>query len=172
MKKFLFYAIATAMLGMSFTSCDKEEENEDNSKAKFSLDGRWDGTRKGGGHEFQDMTLIFNGNEVDVYIIAWGDHLKGTFTYQNDSLSFSFENKNAYDALMVDGESKAWFIGDGAFDPETLELTYTEEYPYRWYVMEPEQFEMDVEFLSSFEFKLTDEKTAVGGQMELTFVKR
>lgn len=171
MKKILFYAIATAMLGLSFTSCD-EEEIEDNSKAKVSLDGRWDGTRKGGGHEFQDMTLIFNGNEVDVYIIAWGDHLKGTFTYQNDSLSFSFENKNAYDALIIDGDYKGWFVGDGALDPETLELTYTEEYPYRWYVMEPEQFEMDVDFLSSFEFKLIDGKTARGGQMDLEFIKR
>ena len=171
MKKILFYAIATAMLGLSFTSCD-EEEIEDNSKTKVSLDGRWDGTRKGGGHEFQDMTLIFNGNEVDVYIIAWGDHLKGTFTYQNDSLSFSFENKNAYDALIIDGDYKGWFVGDGAFDPETLELTYTEELPYRWYKMDEEQFEMDVDFLSSFEFHLIDGKTAVGSQMQLEFTKR
>ena len=122
MKKILFYAIATAMLGLSFTSCD-EEEIEDNSQTKVSLDGRWDGTRKGGGHEFQDMTLIFNGNEVDVYIIAWGDHLKGTYTYQNDSLYYSFKNENAYDALIVEEGYKGWFMGDGAFDPETLELT-------------------------------------------------
>jgi hypothetical protein len=169
MKKFLFYALATAVMGLSFTSCDKEE---DDSNAKVSLDGRWDGTRKGGGHGFQDMTLIFNGNEVDVYIIAWGDHLKGTYTYQNDSLYFSFKNENAYDALIVDEHYKGWNVSDGAFDPETLELTYTEEYPYRWYVMDPEDFEMDVEFLSSFEFKLIDEKTAVGGQMELEFTKR
>ena len=127
MKKILFYAIATAMLGMTFTSCDKENEDE---------------------------------------------NLKGTFTYQNDSLSFSFENKNAYDALIIDGDYKGWFVGDGAFDPETLELTYTEEYPYRWYVMEPEQFELDVDFLSSFEFKLIDGKTARGGQMDLEFIKR
>ena len=169
MKKFLFYALATAVMGLSFTSCDKEE---DDSNAKVSLDGRWDGTRKGGGHGSQDMTLIFNGNEVDVYIIAWGDHLKGTYTYQNDSLYFSFKNENAYDALIVEEGYKGWFMGDGAFDPETLELTYTEEYPYRWYVMDPEDFEMDVEFLSSFESKLIDEKTAVGGQMELEFTKR
>ena len=169
MKKFLFYALVTAVMGLSFTSCDKEE---DDSNAKVSLDGRWDGTRKGGGHGFQDMTLIFNGNEVDVYIIAWGDHLKGTYTYQNDSLYFSFKNENAYDALIVEEGYKGWFMGDGAFDPETLELTYTEEYPYRWYLMDPENFDMDVEFLSSFEFKLIDEKTAVGGQMELEFTKR
>ena len=38
--------------------------------------------------------------------------------------------------------------------------------------MEPEQFEMDVDFLSSFEFKLIDGKTARGGQMDLEFIKR
>ena len=171
MKKILFYAIATAMLGLSFTSCD-EEEIEDNSQTKVSLDGRWDGTRKGGGHGSQDMTLIFNGNEVDVYIIAWGDHLKGTYPYQNDSLYFSFKNENAYDALIIDGDYKGWFVGDGAFDPETLELTYTEELPYRWYKMDEEQFETDVNFLSSFEFHLIDGKTAVGSQMQLEFTKR
>lgn len=171
MKKFLFYAIATAMLGLSFTSCD-EEEIEDNSKTKVSLDGRWDGTRQGGGHGHQDMTLIFDGNKVDVYIIAWGDHLQGTYSYQNDTLSFSFNNDNAFDALIVEDTYKGWNMADGAFNPETLELTYTEEYPYRWYVMEPEQFEMDVDFLSSFEFKLIDGKTARGGQMDLEFIKR
>lgn len=170
MKKILFYAIATAMLGLSFSSCDKE--NEDDSNVTVSLDGRWDGTRKGGGHGFQDMTLIFKGNQVDVYIIAWGDHLKGTYTHENDSLYFSFENENAFDALIVEDGYKGWNAGDGAFDPETLELTSTEEYPYQWYVMDEDTFEMDVEFLSSFAFKLVDGKTAVGGQMELEFKKR
>ncbi len=118
------------------------------------------------------MTLIFDGNKVDVYIIAWGDHLQGTYSYQNDTLSFSFNNDNAFDALIVEDTYKGWNMADGAFNPETLELTYTEEYPYRWYVMEPEQFEMDVDFLSSFEFKLIDGKTARGGQMDLEFIKR
>ena len=171
MKKFLFYAIATAVMGLSFTSCDKEE-NGDDSKTKVSLDGRWDGTRPGGGHGHQDMTLIFDGNKVDVYIIAWGDHLQGTYSYQNDTLSFSFNNDNAYDALIVDGTYKGWNMSDGAFNPETLELTYTEELPYRWYKMDEEQFEMDVDFLSSFEFHLIDGKTAVGSQMQLEFTKR
>ena len=171
MKKILFYAIAAAVMGLSFTSCDKEE-NEDDSKAKVSLDGRWDGSRKGGGHGHQDMTLIFKGNKVDVYIIAWGDHLQGTYTYENYLLTFSFNNENAYDALIIEDTYKGWNMSDGAFDPETLELTYTEELPYRWYKMDEEQFEMDVDFLSSFEFHLIDGKTAVGSQMQLEFTKR
>ncbi len=169
MKKFLFYALATAVMGLSFTSCDKEE---DDSNTKVSLDGRWDGSRKGGGHGHQDMTLIFDGNKVDVYIIAWGDHLKGTYTYENDMLSFSFNNDNAFDALIIEDTYKGWNMSDGAFNPETLELTYTEELPYRWYKMDEEQFETDVDFLSSFEFHLIDGKTAVGSQMQLEFTKR
>lgn len=55
MKKILFYAIATAMLGLSFSSCDKE--NEDDSNVTVSLDGRWDGTRKGGGHGFGSSAI-------------------------------------------------------------------------------------------------------------------
>ena len=103
MKRILFIAIATAMLGMTFTSCDKEKENEDDSKKTFSLDGRWDyvpeGTPVGIGE--QRITLIFNGSNVDVYIVAWGDHLKGTFTYENNILNFSFRNEDALDALIV-----------------------------------------------------------------------
>lgn len=116
------------------------------------------------------MTLIFDGNKVDVYIIAWGDHLQGTYSYQNDTLSFSFDN--AFDALIIEDTYKGWDMSDGAFNPETLELTYTEEFPYRWYKMDKEQFEMDVDFLSSFEFHLIDGKTAVGSQMQLEFTKR
>ena len=98
--------------------------------------------------------------------------MQGTYTYENDLLTFSFNNENAYDALIIGDTYKGWNMSDGAFNPETLELTYTEELPYRWYKMDEEQFEMDVDFLSSFEFHLIDGKTAVGSQMQLEFTKR
>ncbi len=175
MKKFWFLAIATVMLGMTFTSCDKEKEDDSNVKA--SLEGRWDGAPAGFPYEHQNMTLIFKGNDVDVYIIAWGDHLKGTYKYENDSLYFSFDKKNAFDARMYTGEDAwSWDISDGAFNAETLELSYTEAMPYQWYPMDESDFEMDIEFLRSFSFKLTDEKTAIGGaansHMELEFHKK
>ena len=71
MKKFPFLIVAAAMLGMSFSSCDKE--NEDDSNVNASIEGRWDGYRQGDeiGQEMQSMTLIIKGNEVDVYIIPW-----------------------------------------------------------------------------------------------------
>jgi len=174
MKRILFIAIATAMLGMTFTSCDKEKENEDDSKKTFSLDGRWDyvpeGTPVGIGE--QRITLIFNGSNVDVYIVAWGDHLKGTFTYENNILNFSFRNEDALDALIVHDSYRGWNAGDDALDPETFELTYTDAKPYRWYQMSEGQFNTDVDWLKNFEFRFIDEETADGGPMGMKFFKR
>lgn len=170
MRKLLFFAIAAAMLGMTFTSCDKDKENED----EFSLNGRWDGVPEGVevGKGEQRFTLIFDGNKVDVYIVAWGDHLKGTYTYENDKLNFSFKNEDAWDALIIEDGYRGWSMSDGALDPETFELKYTEELPYRWYQMDEERFNDDVEFLKNFTFKKIDNKTAVGGPMNLKFIKR
>ena len=172
MKRFLFFAIATAMLGMTFTSCDKEKE--DDSKKTFSLDGRWDGVPEGVqvGTGEQRFTLIFDGNKVEVYIVAWGDHLKGTYTYENDKLNFSFKIEDAWDALIVHDNYWGWNMSDGALNPETFELKYTEELPYQWYQMKKDVFDEDVSFLKDFNFKIIDEKTAVGGPMNLQFIKR
>jgi hypothetical protein len=175
MKKFLFFAIATAMLGMTFTSCDNEKDNakEDEPKKTYSLDGRWDCAPNGWvGIGEQRITLIFNGSNVDVYIVAWGDHLKGTYTYENNKLNFSFRIEDALDALYVHEGSRGWFFGDGALDPETFELTYTDALPYRWYPMNEDVFNTDVDWLKDFEFRIIDEETAEGGPMHMTFYKR
>jgi hypothetical protein len=172
MKRFLFFAIAAAMLGMTFTSCDKDKD--DDSNKTISLNGRWDGVPEGVevGIGKQRITLIFDGNKVDVYIVAWGDHLKGTYTYENDKLNFSFNNNDAFDALIINDSYRGWNMSDGALDPETFELTYTDELPYRWYKMDEEQFNMDVDFLKEFTFKIIDERKAVGGPMNLEFIRR
>lgn len=172
MKKILFFAIATAMLGLTFTSCDKEKD--DDSKTRISLDGRWDGVPEGVqvGIGEQRITLIFSGNKVDVYIVAWGDHLKGTYTYENEKLNFSFKIEDSWDALIVHDNFWGWSMSDGALDPETFELKYTEDLPYRWYQMNQEVFNDDVEFLKNFTFKIIDEGKAVGGPMNLEFIKR
>ena len=168
----MFFAIAAAMLGMTFTSCDKDKE--DDSNKTVSLNGRWDGVPEGVevGIGKQRITLIFDGNKVDVYIVAWGDHLKGTYTYENDKLNFSFNNNDAFDALIINDSYRGWNMSDGALDSETFELTYTDELPYRWYKMDEEQFNMDVDFLKEFTFKIIDERKAVGGPMNLEFIRR
>ena len=172
MKRFLFFVIAKAMLGLTFTSCDKEKE--DDSKKTVSLNGRWDGVPEGVevGKGEQRITLIFDGDKVEVYIVAWGDHLKGTYTYADDKLNFSFKIEDAWDALIVEDDYWGWSMSDGALDPETFELTYTEELPYRWYQMKQDQFDQDVDFLKDFTFKIVNEKKAVGGPMNLEFIKR
>ena len=177
MRKFFFLAIATAMLGMTFTSCDNEKENakEDDSNKTFSLDGRWDYLPEDAkvGEGQQRLTLIFDGSNVDLYIVAWGDHLKGTYTYENNKLNFSFKNENAWDALIVDGSSWGWDAGDGALDPETFDLRYTESRPYLWYQMKPEEFSSDMRFLSNFDFRLVDDNKAEGGPMgNMVFIRR
>jgi hypothetical protein len=152
---------------------DKMENGNDSNKI-ISLDGRWDGVPEGVqvGIGEQRITLIFDGNNVDLYIVAWGDHLRGTYTYENEKLNFSFKIEDSWDALIVDEYSSGWFAGDGALDPETFELKYTEELPYRWYQMSAEMFNTDVEFLKDFTFKIIDNNTAVGGPLNLKYIKR
>ncbi len=152
---------------------DKMENGDDSNKI-ISLDGRWDGVPEGVqvGIGEQRITLIFDGNNVDLYIVAWGDHLRGTYTYENEKLNFSFKIEDSWDALIVDEYSSGWFAGDGALDPETFELKYTEELPYRWYQMSAEMFNTDVEFLKDFTFKIIDNNTAVGGPLNLKYIKR
>jgi len=183
MKVKLFFAIATVMFGLALTtSCEKEEGNETDTSGKtdttVSLDGRWDGVFEDSliGKGEQRFTLIFDGNEVTVYIIAWGHKLKGTYTHENDSLIFSFDNATSYEALVIEENSSGWSMADGALDPETLELSPVVpegcNASYRWYVMEEETFNQDIEFLQNFAFKITADGKAVGGPMELIFIKR
>ena len=187
MKKFLFFAIATAMLGMTYTSCDdkKEDLNEEKEKAKeevkgdsiktFSLIGRWDCLPEDAqvGQGEQRLTLIFDSTNVDVYIVAWGDHLRGTYTYENDTLYFSFKNEDAWDAQIINEYSQGWSASDEALDPETFYLTYTEALPYRWYQMKPEEFKAAMDLVSKFEFKVINAEKASGGPMPgMFFIKR
>jgi len=179
MKGKLFLAIATAMLGMALTtSCDKDEKEDNGENTATSLDGRWDGVFEESliGQGEQRFTLIFDGSEVTVYIVAWGHKLHGTYTHENDSLKFSFDNATSYEALVIEQNSSGWSMADGALDPETLVLSPVvpegSNASYNWYVMDEETFNMDVEFLSEFPFKIIGEGKATGSNMELIFIKR
>ena len=164
MKKYLF--ILLAFVAAAFVSCNKTDPN--------SLDGRWDGRLEDQDpSEKQRITLIFNGNNVDVYIVPWGDHLAGTFEYKDNKITFNFDPSKCYDALMKDEYSQGWWDGDGALNPETFELTYTEDLPYRWYQMDGQEFSTDVDFLSDFDFTITAPGKAKGSKpMPLVYTKR
>ena len=160
-KVFLIFAAFAAL----FISCEKNDTN--------SLDGRWDGVMDESevGKGMQRLTFIFNGNNVDVYIVAWGDHIKGTYTYENNILNVNVTE--AWDALIKTESYSGWNMADGALDPETFELKYTDELPYRWYAMEEDEKKKDIEFLSNIDFTITGNgKATSNNPMPLTYIKR
>ncbi len=70
--------------------------------------------------------FIFNGNKVDFYIIAYGEHFSGTYTHENGVLRMNFTQGIC---LSDNNESRSWFAP--GLDPETLE-PYA---GYEWYDM-------------------------------------
>ncbi|MBO7112178.1 MAG: hypothetical protein J6W18_09550 [Bacteroidaceae bacterium] len=70
---------------------------------------------------------IFKGNNVDLYIIAWGTHLSGTYTHENGVLTMNF---TAGECLSSESDHLSWFAP--GIDPETLEPYEG----YEWYNMQ------------------------------------
>lgn len=70
---------------------------------------------------------IFKGNKVDLYIIAWGTHLSGTFAHENGVLTMNF---TAGECLSSESDHLSWFAP--GIDPETLEPYEG----YEWYNMQ------------------------------------
>ena len=69
---------------------------------------------------------IFDGNKVDFYIIAYGEHFTGTYTHENGLLTMNFTEGKC---LSSESDSRSWFAP--GMDPETLE-PYA---GYEWYDM-------------------------------------
>ena len=69
---------------------------------------------------------IFNGNKVDLYIIAWGEHFSGTFTHENGLLTLDITEGKC---LSEESDHRSWFAP--GMNPETLE-PYA---GYEWYDM-------------------------------------
>jgi len=69
---------------------------------------------------------FFKGNTVDVYIIAWGQHLSGTFTHENGVLTMNFTEG---ECLSSQPDHISWFAP--GLNPETLEPYGG----YEWYDM-------------------------------------
>lgn len=70
---------------------------------------------------------IFKGNTVDLYIIAWGTHLSGTYTHENGVLTMNLTEGYC---LSSDSDHRSWFAP--GMDPETLQPNEG----YEWYNME------------------------------------
>ena len=82
-------------------------------------DGRYDAPHsgiKGTGNYDRTFTFLVKGNNVDMYIHAWGTHLKGTYTIENGVFKFNItEGWYGYDS--VEG---GWFAGDAVIDFENF----------------------------------------------------
>ncbi len=102
---------------------------------------------------------IFKGNKVDVYIIAWGEHLTGTFTHENGVLSMNITEGKC---LSSESDHRSWFAP--GLDPETLEPFGG----YEWYDMNSldlwaqEQYEDAKDMLSKVTFVLTSDNEGYG----------
>jgi len=82
-------------------------------------DGRYDAPHsgvKGTGNYDRTFSFVVKGNEVDMYIHAWGTHLKGTYTIENGVFKFNI-TKGWYGYDSVNG---GWFAGDAEIDFENF----------------------------------------------------
>ena len=75
--KRLFLLLTVALVAL--VSCKKEDSDS-------SLEGRWNVQKTETDYSF---SLIFKGNKLDVYIIAWGVHVSGTYTYANNEVTYN-----------------------------------------------------------------------------------
>lgn len=123
------------------------------------LDGRWNATREGYPDDYL-FSFIFSGNQLDVYIIAWGQHYVGTFSYSGGVISYNIQTVyQAYTDVTYDENHQmitySWMAGD--MDQETFSL-----YPgYGWYNMNgQEMYEENKNELSVIQFQLTGDNTA------------
>ena len=150
MKK-LFVLLGVAL--MALTSCSKDEDKNNDSS---SLEGRWNISKTENDYSF---SLIFKGNKLDVYIIAWGEHIEGTYTYADNKITYNITKQSkALSDVTFDEDGKmitySWMAGD--MNQETFELASG----YAWYPIKDGDPEDVKDMLGNFEFKLTSSTTA------------
>lgn len=82
-------------------------------------DGRYDAPHsgiKGTGNYDRTVTFIVKGNQLDMYVHAWGTHLQGTYSIENGYIKF-VAAKGWYGQDKVEG---GWFAGDAVIDFENF----------------------------------------------------
>lgn len=147
MKRLFFFLIAISTL--LFTACDKDNDSQ-------LKEGRWNCYRDPQSEDFV-FSMILKDGVADIYIIAWGDHLKAPYTYNENILHFDFSISQAWDARTGTAESWGWEAGN--MDPETFKLSDG----YTWWEMDQQTFEDDVNLLQDMEFIVSSDSEAAGG---------
>ena len=145
--KRLFLLLTVALVAL--VSCKKEDSDS-------SLEGRWNVQKTETDYSF---SLIFKGNKLDVYIIAWGVHVSGTYTYANNEVTYNITSaQKAWTDVSFDEKGKmitySWMAGD--MDKDTFELVPG----YDWYPLPGDDPPYPGDMLSKFKFELTSSTTA------------
>lgn len=145
--KRLFLLLTVALVAL--VSCKKEDSDS-------SLEGRWNVQKTETDYSF---SLIFKGNKLDVYIIAWGVHVSGTYTYANNEVTYNITSaQKAWTDVSFDEKGKmitySWMAGD--MDKDTFELVPG----YDWYPLPGDDPSHPGDMLSKFKFELTSSTTA------------
>ncbi len=124
-----------------------------------SLDGRWDALRHENEPGSTAFVALFDGEHLDLYIIAWGQHYLGRYSYADGVITYDIESaQQAYTDVSYDQEgnmvSHSWAAGN--LDPTTLQLGEG----YEWYHMNEEDLSGYKEDLAQFSFIRQDNNTA------------
>lgn len=172
MKKILFALVAA--MALLAVSCSKDETTAtatSNSSTETSLKGRWDAPRYQEMPEDIAFVAIFGEQELDLYVIAWGQHLKGTYTWANNTVKYNItEASKAYTDATDDGAGNmtgSWMAGN--LDAATLTLSNG----YEWYPMTEEQLAQARTDFGEFPFTVNGNKatTSLTGIENITFNK-
>ena len=111
-------------------------------------DGRWDAPHGGlkpdqytEDPDFIDyiLCLVVSGNNIDLYVPMWGEHIQGTFTLDDGRLHIETDDDHIWVGLTISRGEESWSYGWNAWNdemdclsmnPETFELR-----GYTWYTV-------------------------------------
>lgn len=148
MKKILFALMA--VVALVTVSCSKTEEET----SETSLKGRWEAPRFPDTPEDIAFVALFGEANLDLYVVSWGQHLRGTYTWANNVVKYNITE--AYKALTdveydEEGNMTSWSWNMGNLDATTLDLTSG----YEWYPMTAEELNRAKEDFGEFEFNVS-----------------
>lgn len=166
MKKILFALMA--VVALVTVSCSKSEEET----SETSLKGRWEAPRFPDTPEDIAFVALFGEANLDLYIVSWGQHLRGTYTWANNVVKYNITE--AYKALTdveydEEGNMTSWSWNIGNLNATTLDLTSG----YEWYPMTAEELNRAKEDFGEFEFNVSGNTatSSLVGIDNLTFNK-
>lgn len=150
MRKILFFAIASAMLGLAFTSCDKDDKNE--SSEKTALEGKWVHSERdeydNNGYADRVESFTFKGN---TYILecsetgrnpqgglwGYGHKLTGTFTCTGSTFTIKVEKFYGFNNGDVQFD---WHEYDDGTEGKSFTFSYQIEDGHSLGVTAPQEF--------------------------------